>query len=102
MYEALTPKQRHVLRIKMNDAYNDITKLIRWAQNSRNGIHTDELLAMQAMRTDILYAAWETPSLYKPTHDFTDDGTDPGNCSVCHCFHTTPRLADGSDVATLG
>ena len=26
-------------------------------------------------------------------HPFTDDGTDPGNCSVCHFYHRSPALA---------
>jgi hypothetical protein len=25
------------------------------------------------------------------THPYTDDGSDPGNCAVCHFFHTGPR-----------
>lgn len=96
MYEALTAKERKTLRLKMDAAWDDITRLIRWAQSTKNGIHTDELLAMQDMRTEILYAAWEAPTRLRPVHDFTDDGTDPGNCSVCHTYHTTPRHADGT------
>lgn len=33
------------------------------------------------------------------THDYRDDGTDPGNCRVCHFFHTGPRLANGQRPA---
>jgi hypothetical protein len=28
-------------------------------------------------------------------HEFTDDGSDPGNCAICHFFHTDKRGPDG-------
>jgi hypothetical protein len=28
-------------------------------------------------------------------HEFIDDGSDPGNCAVCHFFHTEPRGPKG-------
>lgn len=102
MYETLTRDERRTLARKMDDAYDDITKLIKWAMHSRNGVHTDDLTDMMGMRSEILYAAWETPPPYAPAHEFHGNGTDPGNCCYCHTFHTTPKLADGSDVATLG
>jgi hypothetical protein len=30
-----------------------------------------------------------------PLHNFEDDGSDPGNCKVCHFFHTGPATTAG-------
>jgi hypothetical protein len=30
-------------------------------------------------------------------HPFTDDGSDPGNCSICHFFHTDDPYAAWND-----
>lgn len=27
-------------------------------------------------------------------HDYNDDGSDPGNCSVCHFYHGNPAPVD--------
>jgi hypothetical protein len=34
-------------------------------------------------------------------HEFTDDGTDPGNCAVCHFFHAGPRGPRGERPALI-
>lgn len=96
MYEAFTATELHALRHEMDSAWDNITKLIDWAQNHTRGIDPKELQAMRDMRFDILYAAYETPGPYRPTHEFRDNGTDPLNCAVCHFFHTGPRYADGT------
>lgn len=96
MYETLTAKERRTLERKMDDAWDDITRLIDWAQSHTRGINPNEFQIMRDMRFDILYAAYETPPPYAPTHEFHDNGTDPGNCCYCHTFHTTPRYADGT------
>lgn len=80
----------------MDDAYDDITKLIHWGQSLTNGLTNDELFSLQRMRTDMLYVAYEGHMRTGPVHEFHDNGTDPGNCCYCHTFHRDPAYRDGT------
>lgn len=95
MFEKLTPVERMALRDTMDNACDSITRLIHWAQESARGMDLNELLVMQDVRAEVRCAMEEPRTGELATHDFHDNGTDPGNCCVCHTYHRRPALANG-------
>lgn len=82
-----------VLQFQIDELDNRLARLRAYdeARQAEQAQAYDDHTAQVADSLASVAATLPGPEL----HDYRDDGTDPGNCRVCHFFHTGPRLANG-------